>query len=187
MIQAEIAQAWVTKMRAGRRRDTDVTGVFTALSRCESPIELGFCLSLFQVQGITAVEGDFTPTLLPRLVSGGRVIAVFAQQPILHYRADFLLVGLSPTLAEPQFIVIECDGAAFHSTREQVRRDVGRQAALVNTGFRVIRFTGSQIYSTPEVTIHTTIAAFGWKTQSVGDLTHLRGALAELFAMEATP
>jgi hypothetical protein len=51
--------------------------------------------------------------------------------PVRAPRADFLLVGLSPTLAEPLFIVIECDGAAFHSTREQVRRDAGRQAALV--------------------------------------------------------
>jgi hypothetical protein len=76
---AEVAQAWVRKMRAGRHQDTDVTGLWTAMSRCESPIELGYCLSLFNVQGITAVAGDFTPAMLPRL-AGNRVIAVFAQR-----------------------------------------------------------------------------------------------------------
>jgi very-short-patch-repair endonuclease len=186
---AEVARTWVEKMLAGRR-GPDETGFRTALRRCESPIELGYCLSLFQIEGICAVDGDFTPAILPSLTARGRCIAVFAQQPILQYRADFLLIGVSPLAAEPLFVIIECDGAAYHSSREQMRRDIRRQAALRATGFHIVRFTGSEIYSAPESSIGATIRAFaahGWDARPVpGQLQSqsLRRALAELFQLD---
>lgn len=141
------------------------TGFRIALARCESPIEQAYCLELFQVPGIQAVDGDFTGAVIAETSWYERLILVFAQQPIMQYRADFLLVGVSRLTAEPNFVIVECDGEAYHSAREQVRRDEFRQRTLQNTGFKVIRFTGSEIHQSPQRVIVRTIAAFanhGW-------------------------
>jgi very-short-patch-repair endonuclease len=42
-------------------------------------------------------------------------------------------------------IAIECDGAAYHSSPAQKRRDLKRQREIENLGWQVVRFTGSQI------------------------------------------
>jgi very-short-patch-repair endonuclease len=42
-------------------------------------------------------------------------------------------------------VAIECDGAAYHSTSAQKRYDARRQAELEAMGWRVLRFTGSEI------------------------------------------
>lgn len=74
----------------------------------------------------------------------------------------------------------------YHSTREQLRRDADRQAALVATGFRVIRHSGSDIFRNPERVVSRTLTEFagqGWKPPSaslwVNNATLLR-ALAGL-------
>lgn len=141
------------------------TGFRIAMARCDSPIEQAYCLELFQVPGVHAIEADFNGAMIGVAVPE-RMILVFAQQPILHYRADFLLVGMSPVSAEPIFVIVECDGTDSHSTREQLRRDEFRQRALQNTGFKVIRFSGSEIHQNPQAVIVRTVGQFskhGWK------------------------
>lgn len=113
-----------------------------AFGRCESPIEQAFCLELFHIPGVWAIEGDFGPQLLGKLWGGSEPrIFVFAQQPIAPYRADFLLLGLSPRSAEPAFVIVECDGLEWHSTREQMgkkrngspsRRRIGKGVWLLH-------------------------------------------------------
>ena len=44
-------------------------------------------------------------------------------------------------------VAIECDGAAYHSSRAQQIRDRRRQGELEAMGWTFIRFTGSQIVS----------------------------------------
>lgn len=44
---------------------------------------------------------------------------------------------------------IELDGYDYHSSKEQMNRDYERERALQKAGYKVIRFTGSQIYKTP--------------------------------------
>jgi very-short-patch-repair endonuclease len=163
------------------------SGFRIAFARCESPIEQAFCLTLFQIPGVIAVDGDFTAAqVLTAFSMKDRLILVYAQQPILRYRADFLLVGLSPLRAEPIFVIAECDGEAFHSSREQLRRDVGRQQELANTGFGIIRFSGRAIFRSPEEVAATAIREFsshGWdpsdSARRVGNQA-LRRALSEL-------
>ncbi len=47
-------------------------------------------------------------------------------------------------------LVIECDGHDFHEkTKEQVKRDNGREYDLKMAGYDVLRFSGSEIYNTP--------------------------------------
>jgi len=54
------------------------------------------------------------------------------------YRVDFAIPN--------KRIVIEVDGHAFHSTRNQRTRDAKRERELVLKGWKVIRFTGSEIH-----------------------------------------
>lgn len=60
-----------------------------------------------------------------------------AQVQIGNYRVDFLVDNL----------VIECDGHEYHASREQRGRDAQRDIKLQRMGYRVARFTGSQIHA----------------------------------------
>lgn len=42
-------------------------------------------------------------------------------------------------------LIVECDGYAYHHTREDRERDTGRDMELEIMGWHVLRFTGSQI------------------------------------------
>lgn len=46
-------------------------------------------------------------------------------------------------------IFIECDGRDFHSSPEQVERDAAREQMMVDSGYPVVRFTGSEINYSP--------------------------------------
>ncbi|MED4456195.1 endonuclease domain-containing protein [Metabacillus fastidiosus] len=64
---------------------------------------------------------------------------VRTQVPCGRYRID---------LALPQHrLAIECDGKAYHSSPEQKAHDRRKNAYLRKSGWRVLRFTGSQINS----------------------------------------
>jgi len=69
------------------------------------------------------------------------------QVEIGDYRVDFLIHWFEPTYNIDLRVVIECDGHDFHErTKEQAARDKSRDRALQAAGFRVLRFTGSEIY-----------------------------------------
>lgn len=70
-------------------------------------------------------------------------VTVTPQKIIGKYRVDFLI----ETTDGP--IVIECDGHDFHEkTKEQAQNDKARDRNLQAAGFRVYRFTGSEIWKT---------------------------------------
>lgn len=135
-------------------------GFMGAFSRCESPIEQAYCITLFQADGVHAIPGDFEPAALTTMATDRPRVFVFAQQPIEPFRADFLLVGRSPLEAEPRFVIVECDGAEYHSSPEQQKYDRRRQAALQKTGFRVVRFTGTELYREPRVVLRRSLEQF---------------------------
>ena len=63
------------------------------------------------------------------------------QYQVGPYYADF---------AHPESrVIIEIDGHAYHSTPEQLERDQYRQQRLESWGWKVIRFTGKQVYHDP--------------------------------------
>jgi very-short-patch-repair endonuclease len=64
---------------------------------------------------------------------------VVTQYPCGKYRVDLAL----PTYN----IAIECDGKAFHSSREQKAHDRRKDRYLRKNGYKVLRFTGRQINS----------------------------------------
>ena len=60
-----------------------------------------------------------------------------------RYRLDFAI--------PEKKIAIEVDGHEFHSTKEQRTKDAVRDRNLQLEGWRVFRFTGSEIYANPRV------------------------------------
>ncbi len=78
-----------------------------------------------------------------------RIEDLKSQEWISHYRVDFLI--------ENKRLVIELDGHAFHSTREQRTSDASRQRELQQLGYAVIRFTGSEIYADVEACVNRTL------------------------------
>ncbi|MBS4193216.1 DUF559 domain-containing protein [Bacillus sp. FJAT-49705] len=67
-----------------------------------------------------------------------RGYAVTTQVPCGKYRIDIALVG--PRIA------IECDGKAYHSSPKAKARDRCKDKCLMENGWKVLRFTGLQIY-----------------------------------------
>jgi very-short-patch-repair endonuclease len=66
------------------------------------------------------------------------------------YRVDFFIA----TCYRDKYhgFVIECDGHDFHEkTKEQAKKDKKRDRDLVQEGYTVIRFTGSEIYKNPTI------------------------------------
>lgn len=49
-------------------------------------------------------------------------------------------------------LVIECDGFDFHSSKADMTRDRERDRTFSGMGYRVVRFTGSEIYNAPFAT-----------------------------------
>lgn len=74
---------------------------------------------------------------------------IYPQVRILDYRVDFLVVH-SHGLEGFGGTVIECDGHDFHKrTKEQAAKDRSRDRELQQRGYRVLRFTGSEIWKDP--------------------------------------
>lgn len=95
-------------------------------------------LTLYQVE-----ECDDDPAFGP--------VIVWNQAPIDPYRVDFLIAAARTDEPGDQlFLVVEADGYEFHQrTREQATRDYGRDRDLQKRGYRVMRFTGSEIHADP--------------------------------------
>jgi len=63
-----------------------------------------------------------------------------------RYRVDFILKDAR--------LIIELDGHAYHSTKEQLEKDAIRQRYLTRAGYSVIRFTGREINRDPAACVH---------------------------------
>ena len=62
------------------------------------------------------------------------------------YRSDWAIINPARSSA----LLIECDGKEFHSSAEQVAHDTKKDAAANDRGYLTVRFTGSQIYRSPD-------------------------------------
>lgn len=91
--------------------------------------------------------GAYSPEM--QLRADEEFFGLYAQQPMLDgkYRADFLLVAKYEYSEKRSLIVIECDGHDFHErTKEQAARDRQRDRDMTAAGYKVFRFTGSEIW-----------------------------------------
>ncbi|MDH3740290.1 MAG: DUF559 domain-containing protein [Hyphomicrobiales bacterium] len=116
--------------------------------KTESPIETAFLVAFYSIcliyeERFVMCDGLFTSDAA--FERDKRTIAVTPQCQVEKYRADFLIeIDL---LGKREQVIVECDGHNFHEkTKEQAARDKSRDRALHALGFKVFRFTGSEIY-----------------------------------------
>jgi very-short-patch-repair endonuclease len=113
---------------------------------CKSPIEVAFGVAFVLVCKHLVGETFFRewePDDLGLLPIVKRVIE--AQVPVGPYTADFVVSAWPRD--ERVKIIVECDGHDFHEkTKEQAQHDKARDRALQAAGYRVLRYTGSEIY-----------------------------------------
>lgn len=132
--------------------------------RCESPIERMFALALQAVSESEYVgewfyvigDGD-----LKEAEKHHSSIAIEPQVVIDKYRVDFLIrrYGVivkynketGPYLEGfKKQIIVECDGHDFHErTKEQAAKDRSKDRKLQSLGYKIYRFTGSEIWRDP--------------------------------------
>lgn len=110
-----------------------------AISDCESPIE--------ELMGIALKKREEREGLLPLFISPQWKVETKDK----NFRIDFILARVDSItddgLDEHVKIAIECDGHEFHEkTKEQAQHDKQRDRLLTELGFKVLRFTGSEIY-----------------------------------------
>lgn len=120
---------------------------------CESPIEELLLAALYADHRVYDFHVVFMSNSQPS-DKHLRDEAVFIHQQanIGPYRVDFLFhdCSLPFDLREPRFMVVECDGHDFHErTKEQARRDKRRDRFFQSHGYKVLRFTGSEIFADP--------------------------------------
>lgn len=138
---------------------------------CESPIESALYLSLvawvrvrnacnpnhYQFTLVTVYpDNEFNETVnsCANAYENGFVLVIKPQTKVDSFRVDFMLRGMlfedgKPPLASDVFI-IECDGHEFHErTPEQAERDKSRDRCMSRKGFKVVRYTGREIWRDP--------------------------------------
>lgn len=92
---------------------------------CESPIEIDLGAAL--------------------VAQAGDQYRIVPQFQLARYRYDFAIMGKGKT----PVVLVECDGAEFHSTPAQLANDLAKDSMAVSHGTRVIRVTGKEIYHNP--------------------------------------
>lgn len=131
-----------------------VEGFDLLKERCESPIEELLIAALYIQSKIGYIDIHFLGSSdFPKEAAFDQAVFVHQQVQIGQYRVDFLIHDAScpREIAKPRFMIVECDGHDFHErTKEQARRDKQRDRFFQAKGFKVLRFTGSEIWADPE-------------------------------------
>lgn len=128
--------------------------VYNICRRCESPIEAPLPAALHSHGKIGCENFIFLATDKPNPApSFDEAAFVYTQVVVGEYRADILIhdATMPFELREPGWIIVECDGHEYHErTKEQARRDKRRDRFFTAKGFKVLRFTGSEIWADPD-------------------------------------
>jgi len=115
----------------------------------ESPIERQLLIGMMTLSYVTPCYhfGDeFSELTIKEGRADKPTFKVQLQAPVMDYRVDFLITVVLAGKVIGR-LAVECDGLAFHErTKEQAARDRSRDRALTLAGYKVIRFTGSEIY-----------------------------------------
>lgn len=140
------------------------------LELCESPIEVWMARALAFAPWIGAPRapanrfsglldavivtddasdrsGFRTPLDLSRRLRDLRYhVAITPQAWVGRYRVDFFILATLGCGLAPRCAIVECDGAEYHSSPAQRRRDYERDQRILKLGrTQIFRFTGSQI------------------------------------------
>jgi very-short-patch-repair endonuclease len=119
---------------------------------------MGLVLCAFERSDNVLFAIDDSGTFGVKMLPASSEVIIEPQRQIGDYRVDFLVSwtetnwATANTRSEPPtqittFLIVECDGHEYHErTKEQAKRDKGRDRILQSCGYSVFRFTGSEIY-----------------------------------------
>jgi Uncharacterized protein conserved in bacteria len=140
-------------------RQTQIDFCAEWVRKCESPIEQIFAAHLVNWAYLAEFRRQFDRVTLcdkPELVGKAQMTPapghclVSAQQSVGRYRVDFMAIAAARDSKHTCRVVVECDGHEFHErTKEQAKRDKSRDRVLAIQGFKVLRFTGSELCADP--------------------------------------
>lgn len=105
------------------------------LQFCESPAETAFLEAMIDAFNLTPNKG----------VLYGSGLTVDLQVEIRPYRADFLVNN---------WLVVEIDGAAYHSSAQAVARDKARDEFMREQGYSVLRIPAKVVFDAPDEAVH---------------------------------
>lgn len=138
-----------------------------AAERCDSPIEriivaqyldpdFGLEWDLLRRDILYPPSGSIDHVQPPPLDG----IFLWPQIKIGPYRVDFIFGTFSRRHDEYRYVIVECDGHAFHEkTKEQAQRDKARDRYIVARGHQILRFTGSEIFRDPRKVLNEIVEA----------------------------
>jgi very-short-patch-repair endonuclease len=101
------------------------------LQFCESPAEEAFLVAMIDAHDLTPDSG----------ILCGNGLTLDLQVEMKPYRADFLVNN---------WLVVEIDGAAYHSSGEAVERDRVRDEFMHERGYTVLRIPAKVVFSMPD-------------------------------------
>lgn len=102
--------------------------------RCESPAEVAFLDAMVASFGLTPYKGS--------LVGGGIMLQL--QVPVAKYRLDFLI---------DEELIIEVDGAKWHSSPQAIARDAERDDVLSKKGYETLRIPAKFPLYNPDLAV----------------------------------
>ncbi|CDV96386.1 Protein of unknown function (DUF559) [Desulfitobacterium hafniense] len=119
-----------------------ISRIGNLIQKAESPIEEVFGLCLYHM--IDTNRCNFQNIIFD--VIQQRDVGIDGKK----YRLDYLIRAYNVNSKEFAQYVIECDGHEFHEkTKDQARRDKERDRVLTRNGYKILRFTGSEIIKDP--------------------------------------
>lgn len=124
-----------------------------AISKCESPIEELLIAALVSASKISEMSIHFCLGQFSSSANFDEAAFFWPQAQIGRYRVDLAIVDATLPFnhTPPRTMIVECDGHDFHEkTKEQVRRDKQRDRFFQSKGFKVLRYSGSEIWADPE-------------------------------------
>lgn len=147
-----------------RRKFLDQMGASLLEAGMESPIEDLFWTSFNALCAAHYLEVNPDPEFG---VKGepvpGYGVYVTPQAKIGKYRVDFLVQqnGIGPD-EHLRPVIVELDGHDFHDKSKQQRSyEKARDRALIKAGYRVLHYTGSDIFADPFAVAHEVLVMLG--------------------------
>lgn len=118
----------------------------------QSPIEQMFWVAIHAVANANFIE--VSPS--PLTINGSAIfygLHIKPQVSMGRYRVDFVLTNYD--CERPESVVVELDGHAFHDkTKEQRAYEKARDRFMVKSGYKVLHFTGSEVFASPYKVAH---------------------------------
>jgi very-short-patch-repair endonuclease len=133
----------------------------TLVRWCQSPIERLVLAKLLTVGWFAESQTEWTSAYetvnaVPNVKCTGRILHaphdpafVVVQLPVMEYVVDFAFFCCGERL------VVELDGHDFHEkTRAQAAHDKRRDRRFVAAGWKVLRYTGSEVYADVDAVVN---------------------------------